>query len=332
MARRSVCVRCAFTLIELLVVIAIIAILIGLLLPAVQKVREAASRMQCTNNLKQMGIGLHAYQDAHRKLPPGGAIGSFFPGGSGWGMSWMYFLLPYIEQQNLYQNLAVNVSNPGYNYGANNTLIAKLTIPVFRCPSSSLPDFGAHNSSQSMAGDYTAIAGAANGYGGVSISGQISGSSGNLVGSANGSGVLYSNSQTALHLITDGTSNTLMLGEVSDWYVNDTGTKYDLRPGRTYSFMMGTGYTGFASSSDNRGMNWTTIATPVNYKGAALSASSGVIQSPPGANIPLLSAHTGGVNVLMADGSIHFLTDSTPATVLGPMAVRNDGLVFASPW
>src|SRR5260370_5742429 len=126
--------RQAFTLIELLVVIAIIAVLIGLLVPAVQKVREAASRAQCLNNLKQLALAAHDHHDARRKFPTGLHMGVNMGGGRyAGGTSWMVELLPYIEQDNLYKkwdydDFRTNVA------GGPNATTAQL-IKIDRCPS-----------------------------------------------------------------------------------------------------------------------------------------------------------------------------------------------------
>ncbi|WP_439625101.1 DUF1559 domain-containing protein [Gemmata sp.] len=182
--------RKAFTLIELLVVIAIIAILIGLLLPAVQKVREAAARMKCQNNLKQLGLALHNYQDSKLSFPvPFWAeIGAGHTNGD-WG--WAVEILPYLEQTSLHTAL-----NPG-NYmgdipGVNST--TQTAPSVFLCPSD--PVGGTTNS---YAGDY-----ARSNY----LVSQLITSS---IQTTNGV-VTYRRTFT-LALITDGTSNTLMVGE-----------------------------------------------------------------------------------------------------------------------
>src|SRR5476649_240253 len=121
--------RSAFTLIELLVVIAIIAILIALLVPAVQKVREAAARTQCINNLKQLALGLHGYHDAHKRLPPG--IDS--------SCSFNVYLLPHIDQLPLFSQFQFNTNN-FWATPANENLLNGVYLPIFHCPSSPMID------------------------------------------------------------------------------------------------------------------------------------------------------------------------------------------------
>jgi prepilin-type N-terminal cleavage/methylation domain-containing protein/prepilin-type processing-associated H-X9-DG protein len=199
--------RRGFTLIELLVVIAIMAILMGLLIPAVQKVRESAARATCKNNLKQIGIAFHNYHGAAECFPPGftsRAATVDGPGlGPGWG--WGAYLLPYLEQENLYRQIdfTKDITDPA------NAQARVTSLAVFRCPSDSPPGptttvrDGSGNAICDVAfGNYVGMAGV------YEVSGYPDTSNG-------APGVLLRNSRVRVTDITDGSSGTLFVGERS---------------------------------------------------------------------------------------------------------------------
>jgi prepilin-type N-terminal cleavage/methylation domain-containing protein/prepilin-type processing-associated H-X9-DG protein len=233
----------AFTLIELLVVIAIIAVLIGLLIPAVQKVRESAALTQCTNNLMQLGLAAHSYHDRHGRLPPG-YLGPPEPGKapsdpkfSAWlrsasNVGVMAFLLPYLEQDNIYKRLQVDWNggirpNNGWPRNDNNFTMAKSWLPVLQCPSDNLHGGVSQGTlvvmhtywdgSQGQIavlyfGGSPAQLEIANSLGLTNYLG-VDGAAGQNRDLAQWEGIFYNGSRTRLTDVTDGPSNTLLFGE-----------------------------------------------------------------------------------------------------------------------
>jgi len=316
-----------FTLIELLVVIAIIAILIGLLLPAVQKVREAAARMSCSNNLKQLGIACHSYHDTNGTLPPAYYVGRGIGinDENNIGPTWTVLILPYIEQDNLsrpYQTSISNYqaySNTNPSAGGSNDqgwrAIRGATIKTYRCPSESNVDvLGNRNSGGWARGNYGANQGpsdpgtAANGgtpYGGPN-------------GYAGG-GVMCINWGAGLNRIEDGSSNTIMINH--------------LRAGPAANDMRGTwafGLPGCATTANHA----VGDAYGPNDTGCCSDDLSGCNDRPDIAmgcwnggwgQGEARSAHTGQVLAAMGDGSVRGFRNGISQATWYIINSRNDG-------
>ena len=342
-----------FTLVELLVVIAIIGILIGMLLPAVQAVREAARRSECQNNERQAALALLSYESAHTTFPDGNMRPLGAPednnNSPGPGHSFWVLALPFIEQGNLADRY--DLAESGWTGSGNSTsnpnasVIAGVVIPFLLCPSSPLPEFPEAGLSDTQIQGSTNSVPAASGmkpcY--VGISGSIAHSTANLpengsAGTGNSTlsegGILINNEGIGFGQIPDGASNTIVLGEQADWMVNPDGSQIEIRSDGNHGFTMGARRQGIVLDgngnqdyNDTRIYNLTVIAHPLNTKifDADLQASGA--GGNVGANRPLLSAHPGGVNVALGDGSVHFLNDSFDLITLMNLSDKDDGNV-----
>jgi len=328
--------RHAFTLIELLVVIAIIAILIGLLLPAVQKVREAAARMQCQNNLKQIGLAYHNYESAYSNFPPGGCDGRATPGAhqtccnfndqnaatknaagqqdDRTGFNWRYWILPYIEQENLFRVVS------------RSTLYAT-PVKVYYCPTRHTP--------QLIGGgtrcDYNGNAGTRFANGTPTVAPNTSNTSGMV------DGVVINTyaGLMRLNMITDGTSNTLLIAEKwlhpsryntsgdggnNEQAVNAGWDECVVRMGGgTFTYQYNGGQPA-GPSAPSRTVDRTPrpdIEAPnvVNSSGAAVTIWNQSFGGP----------HTGGMTSVMCDGSVRTVRFGLDPNVWSAVCSRNGG-------
>jgi prepilin-type N-terminal cleavage/methylation domain-containing protein/prepilin-type processing-associated H-X9-DG protein len=279
--------RIGFTLIELLVVIAIIATLIGLLLPAIQKVREAASRIKCTNNLKQLGLAMQNYETTMGRYPPGfemvGVSGNPV-GGWGWGV----YLMPYIEQSPLRDILSPDkykleqvINDP--------TLLPMLQtdLVIFRCPSSPIGRLRTHQGAPNpkvASANYTCCRGFFNFTGSTHLTKK-------------NNGVCYGLSATRILEVTDGTSNTFLLGERTAFGAN-------LNNDATWPSWCGPGGGGAMNTVSS------SVADKLNHPTSIAAFSS---------------HHPGGAVFCFCDGSVRFVSQNIQSTYPASLPTGNSG-------
>ena len=333
MFKSSSGVRRGFTLVELLVVIAIIGVLVALLLPAVQQAREAARRAECSNNLKQIGLALHNYHSTHKTLPYGVA------GAQGWGFSWWVAALPYIEQRAGYDQLKFVGGHPGWAHnnagrvgGFNGEVFRGLEIEAMSCPSSPLDKTKNVGSGIINAvPQYDGISGAIN----DAFTGGFTNSPGRQeacchccntsarAGQIASGGVLVPNELIHFGKIVDGTSNTIAVGECSNFVDDGTGRKTRFINNH-HGFLMGSPVRQKVNGGGKywRSFNITSIWYPPNSVNVQMPG----VEINDGQNDGLYSAHPGGAQVASADGSVHFVPDNINITTLKRLCNRDDGL------
>lgn len=347
--------RRGFTLIELLVVIAIISVLASLLLPAVQNAREAARRTQCMNRLKQVGLALHEYHNAHGSFPIGAAFAPTPDGNTTAptirGSSFFVAILPWVDQGNAYKRLIHEgpggIAATNYTGNPNGTILDDLYVAVYWCPSASMSEYipavggQPHNL---MTTTYVGISGAAFRGTAVNPDAEVVGTCGNNSEAILGrNGLLTENESFSFRDISDGTTNTLLVAEQSSAQyptidvssgqpVVELVTDETIRSSYYGSAWAGTNHpsglvAGGPTNSCHNVYNITTVRYGINLNGSAPATGDTTVVSG-GAHTPIMSAHPGGANVLFADGGVRFLSENLDFGVLMAVSDRHDGAVL----
>ena len=320
-----------FTLVELLVVIAIIGVLVALLLPAVQTAREAARRMQCANNLKQIGLAFHNYENTFKVLPPE----TMATGGGAHGATAFVFILPQMEQGPLWDALAsvgMGAQVSWWMGSANATHTPRMraaldafTVPGYRCPSSQFPKYQTVGGARMMVPCYAMIAGS-----NLHDTVDRRGANG---GHCSGGGLFTGSIARRFAECSDGTSNTFMVCEQSNWVNNEKnvfrtafessgpwmGVKNSRIPAGDGTWSSSGAHDTGGINTDMRSYAMTTIRDAPNPRGTA--SYMGNVNC----NTPLTSAHPNGVNAVLADGSVRYVTNNIDLITLKSAADRDEG-------
>ena len=345
--------RQAFTLVELLVVIAIIGILIGMLLPAVQQVREAARRTACANNIRQCGLASLNFETSHQRFPPGmnfrehdnsRTSGPVTPKPSdstqAQNIAWSMYILPFMEQNNLHSEFQSGTSNLDDDFrtlvGSNGELLVSTVIPFFICPSDAGPDgdFNMYYTHEGVVStglhakmNYVACMGGAEGV--FSPSNVVSLNDPDNPNAIGEWGIFGYNSKTSFRDILDGSSNVIAFGERWSKTEADAGGNADVKAyGAVWSGDPGSQR--FGINDGSRARNSTSAILGSVARTAPSAAVSFGINGTRAAELLASSFHPGGAMVVFGDASTHFLSENIDFETYGHMAQMSDGNTVTS--